>query len=99
MGLGQQKDTPMADLTPEARRLALLARAAVHAPSLLLFDEPCQGLDSAGRSTLSAAMAATVASLSAAMIYVTHDPEEIPASVTRLLVLEHGRVKYNGPRE
>ena len=88
----------MADLTPEARRLALLARAVVHAPSLLLFDEPCQGLDSAGRATLAAAMAATVASLGAAMIYVTHDADEIPASVTQLLVLEHGRVRYIGPR-
>ena len=43
-------------------------------------------------------MAATVASLGAAMIYVTHDQEEIPASVMHLLVLERGRIKYCGPR-
>ena len=88
IGLGAHADTPMTELTPEARRLALLARAVVHAPSLLLFDEPCQGIDVAGRATLAAAM-----------IYVTHDVEEIPASVTHLLVLERGRVQYRGPRK
>ena len=98
LGLRTHAETPMADLTPEARRLALLARAVVYAPSLLLFDEPCQGLDPAGRATLADAMAATVASLAAAMIYVTHDVDEIPASVTQLLVLEHGHVRYIGPR-
>jgi molybdate transport system ATP-binding protein len=98
LGLGAHADTPIADLAPEARRLTLLARAVVHSPSLLLFDEPCQGIDSAGRATLAAAMAATVASLCASMIYVTHDVDEIPASVTQLLVLERGRVRYIGPR-
>jgi molybdate transport system ATP-binding protein len=98
LGLSAQADTPIADLTPEARRLALLARAVVHAPSLLLFDEPCQSLDAVGRANLAAAMAATVASLDAAMIYVTHDRDEIPLSVTHLLVLECGHVRYRGPR-
>jgi ABC-type molybdenum transport system ATPase subunit/photorepair protein PhrA len=37
-------------------------------------------------------------SLSAAMIYVTHDVDEIPASVTQLLALDQGRVRYIGPR-
>jgi ABC-type molybdenum transport system ATPase subunit/photorepair protein PhrA len=64
----------------------------------LLFDEPCQGIDAAGRASLATAMAATVASLGAAMIYVTHDVDEIPAGVTQLLVLERGRVRYIGPR-
>ncbi len=98
LGLRADADSLLADLAPEARRLALLARAAVHAPSLLLFDEPCQGLDAAGRATLAVAMAAAVAALGAAMIYVTHDPEEIPASVTNVLVLERGRLEYSGPR-
>ncbi len=98
LGLRADADIPLADLAPETRRLALLARAVVHAPALLLFDEPCQGLDPEGRATLAAAMAATVASLGAAMIYVTHDPDEIPASVSHLLVLERGQVKYRGAR-
>jgi molybdate transport system ATP-binding protein len=98
MGLHQYRDTAFAEIRPEARRLALLARAAVHGPALLLLDEPCQGLDAEGRSTVQAAIAAVAEALSAAMIYVTHDPEEIPASVTQVLVLDQGRVRYRGPR-
>jgi len=75
MGLHQYRDTAFAEIRPEARRLALLARAAVHGPALLLLDEPCQGLDAEGRSTVQAAIAAVAEALSAAMIYVTHDPK------------------------
>ena len=31
------------------------------------------------------------------MIYVTHDADQIPASVTKVLRLEQGRVVYVGP--
>ncbi|HEY5282164.1 MAG TPA: ATP-binding cassette domain-containing protein [Polyangia bacterium] len=99
VGLHDRSDTAFADLAPAARRLALLARAAVHGPALLLLDEPCQGLDADGRRALRAAIAAVVESLSAAMIYVTHDPEEIPASATQMLILDQGRARYQGPRQ
>ena len=32
------------------------------------------------------------------MIFVTHDPKEIPSSVTKLLVLDSGHLRYAGPR-
>lgn len=98
LGLGASSDLAFSDLSPVDRRLALLARAAVHGPSLLLFDEPCQGLDAAARATVLQAIAAVSAALSAAMIYVTHDLAEIPASVTKLLLLSHGRAAYQGLR-
>jgi molybdate transport system ATP-binding protein len=97
-GLRDREESRFSESPPWARRLALLARAVVHGPALLLLDEPCQGLDVAGRATLLAALTATLATLGAAMIYVSHDLDEIPASVTNLLVLEHGRVHYLGPR-
>jgi molybdate transport system ATP-binding protein len=92
------RDQPFASLTACDRRLVLLARAAVHRPSLLILDEPCQGLDQPGRERLLAAIEATALALRAGMIFVTHDPGEIPNTVTKLLVLESGHLRHAGLR-
>jgi molybdate transport system ATP-binding protein len=85
-------DVPAVD-----RRLALLARACVHRPPLLVADEPCQDLDEPGRTRLLAAIENTARELDAALLFVTHDPDEVPASVTHVVALEAGRVIYAGP--
>ncbi len=98
LGLADLSDRPFAALATCDRRLVLLARAAVHSPSLLILDEPCLGLDQPGRERLLAAIEATALSLRAGMIFVTHDLTEIPSTVTKLLVLESGRLRHAGPR-
>ena len=89
---------PFASLGTRDRRMVLLARAAVHDPALLILDEPCLGLDQPSRERLLAAIEATALALRAGMIFVTHDPTEIPSSVTKLMVLENGRLRHAGPR-
>jgi molybdate transport system ATP-binding protein len=98
LGIGRHADRRFAEVAPATRRRALLARAVVHGPALLLLDEPCQGLDAAGTQGFLAALAAVTALLAAAMVYVTHAVDEIPASVDRCLVLAGGRVRYLGAR-
>jgi len=70
------------------QRLALILRALVKQPRLLILDEPCQGLDDAHREAFLESLSALVASSRVTSLYVTHRQEEIPAYVTDVLRFE-----------
>ena len=55
--------------------------------SLLILDEPCQGLDAAHRDSFVRAVDALIRARAVTVIYVTHRPDEIPPSITRVLRL------------
>jgi molybdate transport system ATP-binding protein len=90
-GLTEVADRPFGQLSTGQQRLVLLVRALVKSPELLILDEPFQGLD---RPAVEHARGWLDANLGAdqTLIFVTHHPDEIPASVTRLLRLDAGRV-------
>ena len=78
------------------QRLLLLARALVKPPSLLILDEPCQGLDPQQTRHFVHLLDLVCKNLNTTLIYVTHQKEEIPSCVNNLLRLENGRIKYCG---
>ena len=67
--------------------MVLLARALVKNPRLLILGEPCQGLDSAHRAFFVRAVDALIRAAAVTVIYVTHRPDEIPPSISRVLRL------------
>lgn len=75
-----------------AQRLCLLARALVKNPPLLIFDEPCQGLDAHQQEHFKQVVDAICRISNVTLIYVTHYQHEIPNSVDRVLKLEKGKV-------
>jgi molybdate transport system ATP-binding protein len=78
------------NIPASAQRLCLLARALIKNPELLIFDEPCQGLDEHQQHHFKT-LVDTICGLSnVTLIYVTHYQHEIPDSVTRVLRLEKG---------
>ncbi len=82
--------------TGEARR-ALVARALVHDPAVLVLDEPYAGLDPAARHRF----ALTVRELARSgrgLVLVTHHVEDVPPEVTRVVLLKEGRVFADGPK-
>jgi len=80
------------NIPASAQRLCLLARALIKTPDLLIFDEPCQGLDAHQQHHFKT-LVDTICSLSnVTLIYVTHYQHEIPDSVTKVLRLEKGIV-------
>jgi molybdate transport system ATP-binding protein len=78
------------------QRLVLLARALVKNPSLLVLDEPCQALDDHHSRQFVGLIDRLCRQAPLTLIYVTHDREEIPQSVTHLLQLEAGEVVHCG---
>jgi molybdate transport system ATP-binding protein len=81
------------------QRLVLIARAMVKEPALMVLDEPCQGLDTAHRRRVLAAVDAIAAGRDTAIIYVTHDPHALPEAISHELRLDGGRVVARGPME
>jgi len=72
-------------------RLALLARALVPRPKLLLLDEPCDGLAPAARARLLGLVDRAV-QRGAQVVIAAHRREDLPACINRVLRLKHGRI-------
>ena len=81
----------------EARRV-LIARALVHKPRALLFDEPCNSLDLAAQQSLRQTMRA-LANSGTAIILVTHELADIVPEIQRVVLMSRGRVVADGPKE
>ncbi|MGI4020074.1 MAG: ATP-binding cassette domain-containing protein [Janthinobacterium lividum] len=78
------------NVTASTQRLCLLARALVKNPPLLIFDEPCQGLDEQQQSHFKYLLELICQNSNTTLIYVTHYQHEIPDVVTHVLQLEKG---------
>ena len=100
VGLAGRVDARWSVLSQGERGRALLARALVAAPDLLLLDEPATGLDVAARELL----LDVVDDLRAARprhasVTVTHHLEDLPASTSHALLLRDGAVLAQGPAD
>ena len=98
MGIAHLADRTFGTLSEGERKRAQIARALMTDPELLLLDEPAAGLDLGARERLVATLEGLAADPSApAMVLVTHHVEEIPPSMTHVLLLRGGRVIAAGP--
>jgi ABC-type sulfate/molybdate transport systems ATPase subunit len=70
-----------------------VARALVHEPGLLLFDEPLSGLDAAASRTL-VELLVSFRERGTAMIIVSHEMERLGRVATHMVRLAAGRVGH-----
>ena len=74
------------------QRMALIVRAMVKMPRLLILDEPCNGLDAANCRRLLGMLDVIGRDSTTSLLYVSHRPDEVPACITHRLHLDAGRV-------
>ena len=100
LGIAAVADHAWTTLSAGERGRALVARALVNDPALLLFDEPASGLDLPARERLVAALDDLARDRpERAGVLVTHHLEELPGSTTHAVLLRAGRVLAAGPVE
>jgi iron complex transport system ATP-binding protein len=92
----------LATLSEGERKRVLVARVLMTEPELLLFDEPCAGLDLGGREAMVEVLADLATAdisdeLARPLVLVTHHLEEIPPGITHALLLRGGEVVAAGP--
>jgi len=83
-------------LSQGEQKLLLLSSAIAQRPSLLVLDEPCQGLDLWNRGRLLGLVERICRVTDMSLLYVTHHEEELISSIGHRLCLEDGNVSYCG---
>ncbi|MFE2969618.1 ABC transporter ATP-binding protein [Streptomyces sp. NPDC059340] len=100
LGLTGRREARWPTLSQGERGRALIARALMPDPRLLLLDEPATGLDLPGREHLLDALdTLRRAHPLLATVLVTHHLEELPPGTTHALLLREGRELARGPVE
>ncbi len=91
-------EQPVSEMSSGEARRVLIARALVHRPRALLFDEPCNSLDLAAQQTLRNTMS-SLATGGTAIILVTHELADIVPEIQRVVLMSNGRVVADGLKE
>jgi iron complex transport system ATP-binding protein len=91
-------DRPVCEMSSGEAKRILIARALVHAPRALLFDEPSNSLDFTAHQALRESMS-RLAKSGIGLILVTHDLSDIVPEITRVLLMSRGQIVADGPKE
>jgi ABC-type lipoprotein export system ATPase subunit len=95
VGLADEGDTPLGQLTPGQLQLATLAVVLSTGPGLLLADEPTSALDHEARDRVLAALAKVNRELGTTVVVVTHD-RDVARWMPRTVTIRDGRIGGEG---
>ena len=94
--LVDRAEEPVRGLSRGLQQRVSLARAFLHDPAFLLLDEPFTGLDAASRENLESLLR-RLPEQGKALVFSTHDFDQGVSLSRRLVAMEAGRVRYDGP--
>ena len=89
-GMADWLDRPLSSLSYGQARQVMLARGVVHAPELLVLDEPFSGLDASWQARM-VELLSDWAARGRTLILATHSPEFMDDLLTHGLILDQGR--------
>jgi iron complex transport system ATP-binding protein len=97
LGIGHLAGRPVSQMSSGEAKRTLIARALVHNPQTLLFDEPSNALDIAAQLQLRGTMR-ELARGGMGILLVTHHVSEILPEMERVVLLREGRILADGPK-
>jgi iron complex transport system ATP-binding protein len=98
LGMADYRDTMFQRLSTGQKRRLLVARALVHQPRALIFDEPFNGLDMGAAAELSKLMR-DFCSPEHSLLLTTHHVDELIPEIERVVLLQQGRVLMDGDKQ
>ncbi|GAA1149928.1 ABC-2 type transport system ATP-binding protein [Kitasatospora gansuensis] len=96
LDLGALLDTPVRQLSLGQRMRGDLAAALLHDPQVLYLDEPTIGLDVVSKARVREFLREVNRAEGTTVLLTTHDLTDIEQLCGRVMVIDHGRVVYDG---
>ncbi|MEV6002219.1 ATP-binding cassette domain-containing protein [Streptomyces griseomycini] len=90
-------DVPVRQLSLGQRMRGDIAAALLHDPQVLYLDEPTIGLDVVSKTKVRAFLRELNAERATTVLLTTHDLQDIEQLCSRVMVIDHGRLMYDGP--
>ncbi len=99
MGEEYEKRSPF-DLSGGQKRRVAIAGVLAMDPQVLILDEPTAGLDPKGRHEILDQIGLLQRERGITVVLVSHSMEDVARYVDRIIVMNHGEVRFDGtPRE
>jgi ABC-2 type transport system ATP-binding protein len=89
-------DAPVRQLSLGQRMRGDLAAAMLYQPRLLFLDEPTVGLDVVAKQRIREFVAYENSQRGTTVVLTTHDLEDVEQLCRRIVLIDHGRVLYDG---
>ncbi|GAA0619831.1 ABC transporter ATP-binding protein [Streptomyces crystallinus] len=96
LDLGELLDVPVRQLSLGQRMRGDIAAALLHDPEVLYLDEPTIGLDVVSKAKVRTFLRELNAERGTTVLLTTHDLTDIEQLCKRVMVIDHGRLVYDG---
>lgn len=97
LGLGEFIHTPVRQLSLGQRMRGDLAAAMLYEPRVVFLDEPTIGLDVVAKERIRGFIQEINRTNRTTIILTTHDLHDVERLCRRILLIDHGKVLYDGP--